>query len=96
MSPVVSGVGKLYNIGEKEAIASVHYQIREESSSNSWEWRGELVLEDVVNIGDSGTFMIELEDGRRGKCVLKKLVNLATSSIPTRFKYRLTGSSRLE
>ncbi len=96
MSPVVSGIGKLYRIDEEEAIASVNYQIRANPSAFSSQWMGEIVLRDAVDIGDGGLFVIELEDGSRGKCALKKMINRATSSVPPRFVYRLTGSGSLK
>ena len=96
MSPVISGVGKLYRIGEEKAFASVNYQIRESMSSFSSQWSGEVILRDEVSIGEGGWYLIELEDGSRGKCVLKRMVNRATSSVPPRFVYRLTGSGALK
>ena len=96
MSPVISGIGKLYRIGEEEAFTSVNYQIREDPSAFSNQWMGEIVLRDAVDIGDSGWFVIELENGSKGRCALKKMVNRATSSMPPRFVYRLTGSGSLK
>ena len=96
MSPVISGVGKLYRVGEEEAFASVNYKVQEGMSSFSSQWSGEVILRDEVSIGDGGWYEIELENGSRGKCVLKRMVNRATSSVPPRFVYRLTGNGALK
>ncbi len=96
MSPVVSGVGKLYRLGEGEVLASVHYHILKTSSAYSSSWSGEVTLREEVDIGEGGSFIIELEDGLKGKCRLKKLVNRATTYVPRRFVYRLSGDGPLK
>jgi len=54
-------IGKLYRFNDEEFVAEVSYQFHDESESSWW---GELSLVEYKRIGDSGGFIIELEDKR--------------------------------
>ena len=85
--------GRLYQSSNEEFIAGVSYQFQHESPQRWW---GELILIDYVRIKDGSGYLLELEDGRRGKCALKKRINRAVTSLPPRYVYHFTGSGKLE
>lgn len=86
-------IGKLYRSNDEEFVAEVTYQFQDESETSWW---GELSLVEYKRIGDSGGFIIELEDKRRGMCYLKKRVNRAVSGVPPRYVYHFSGTGALE
>jgi hypothetical protein len=51
---------------------------------------------DFVRIKDGSGYILELEDGRRGRCSLKKRVNRAVTSLPPRYVYHFTGNTKFE
>ena len=81
------GIGKLYKASD-EFIVNVNYQFHDDSESGWW---GELVPTEYRRFGDGDDYVIELEDGRKGRCSLKKRVNLATSSVPPIYHYYFRG-----
>ena len=85
--------GKLYQSNEESYIAEVNYQFQHESESRWW---GELILVDYVRIKDGSGYLLELEDGRRSKCSLKKRVNRAVTSLPPRYVYHFSGSGKFD
>ncbi len=87
------GVGKLYRSKDKEFSADVNYQLLDNSATNWW---GEFTLAEYMRISDGDGYMIELEDGRKGKCTLKKNVNKAVIGVPPLYYYRFKGRSRLK
>jgi hypothetical protein len=86
-------IGRLYQYSDEEFIAEVNYQFQHESPQRWW---GELTLVDYVRIKDGGGYLLELEDGRRSKCTLKKRVNRAVTSLPPRYVYHFTGGGTFE
>ena len=88
------GIGKLYSLSDNQFVANVNYKLfRHEAATNWW---GELTITDPVRIGEGDRFIIELEDKRKSKCHLKKMVNRAVSGVPPRYIYHFTGFSPLE
>ncbi len=86
--------GKLYKSGGgEEFIANVNYRFHDESATSWW---GELVLTEYKRVGDGAGYVIELEDGRRGSCSLRKRVNRAVSGVPPLYRYHFRGRGRLE
>ncbi len=86
--------GKLYKLGSgEEFIANVNYQFHDESETRWW---GELMLTEYKRVGDGAGYIIELEDGRRGSCSLRKRVNRAVSGVPPLYHYHFKGRGRLE
>lgn len=81
--------GKLYQSIDNVFIAGVNYNFQHEDTHNWW---GELILVDYVRIKDGGGFILELEDGRKCRCALKKRVNRAVTSLPPRYVYHFSGS----
>lgn len=86
-------VGRLYQSNDETFIAEVNYNFQHEESPRWW---GELTLIDYVRVKDGSGFLLELEDGRRCKCSLKKRVNRAVTSLPPRYVYHFSGSGKFD
>ena len=86
-------IGKLYTASDEQFVGEVDYQFQNESPTSWW---GELVLTEYQRIGESGSYILELEDNRKGRCYLKKRVNRAVSGVPPRYIYRFSGTGSLE
>lgn len=85
--------GRLYQSHDEKFIAEVNYQFQHESETRWW---GELTLVDYMRIKDGAGYLLELEDGRRSKCALKKRVNRAVTSLPPRYIYHFSGSGKFD
>ncbi len=86
------GVGKLYAPGGDQTGVSIKYRFYVASAAG---WRGELVLREYRRFIDGDGYIIELEDGRRGKCYIRKMVNRVIAAVPPTFSYYFRGSERL-
>jgi len=88
-------IGKLYqsSASDEELVAEVSYQLQHDSPPSWW---GELTLVEYVRLKDGSGYVLELEDGRRGRCALKKRVNRAVSSLPPRYVYHFSGTGGFE
>ena len=84
--------GKLFISGTEELVGEVEYQLHHESKTGWW---GELSFLEYRRITD-GSYAIELEDERTGRCHLKKLVNRAVTGIPPSYVYHFTGNGPLD
>ncbi len=95
---ITSGTGKIYKVGNKQAITTVKYQLHEEfTEGGSLErWWGELTFMEKVNIDNSDRYTIELDDKRKGRCSLRRRTNKAVLGVPPRFFYLFQGGSSLE
>ncbi len=85
--------GKLYKSGSAEVVGTVDYRFYDESEVNWW---GELVLTEYARLDEAASYVIELQDGRKGKCSLRKRVNRAVSGVPPLYRYQFRGRGRLE
>jgi hypothetical protein len=85
--------GKLYYSLNEQFIANINYQFQNEEDHSWW---GELTLIEYIRIKDGTGYTIELEDGRRRRCNLKKRVNRAVTSLPPRYVYHFSGSGKFE
>ena len=88
------GLGKLYRLDGAHFVADINYRLFNDPAAMNW-W-GELTLMDYARLDEGDRFIIELEDKRKSKCHLKKMVNRAVSGIPPRYLYHVTGFSPLE
>jgi hypothetical protein len=79
--------GKLYK-PESKFIAEVEFKRFIESDDN---WAGEFVLTEYKPVKDEDGYIIELEDGRRGRCSIRRRINRAVSSVPPLFHYHFRG-----
>ena len=86
------GIGKLYSC-DGQFLASVDYQCYDKSTQNWW---GELTLNEYQRLRDGDGYVIALEDGRRGKCFLKKKVNRAVYGLSPLFCYTFRGNGELK
>jgi len=84
--------GKLYFDGG-DFIVNVDYRFYDESTVSWW---GELVPKEYRRLSDGDGYLLELEDGRRGRCSLRKRVNIAVSGTPPLYHYYFRSSGRLE
>ena len=85
--------GKLYQSIDNALIGAVSYNFQHEEPRSWW---GELTLVDYVRIKDGAGFILELEDGRKCRCALKKRVNRAVTSLPPRYVYHFSGTGAIE
>lgn len=85
-------VGKVY-FDSGEFIVGVNYQFHDESQAGWW---GELVPKEYRRISDGDGYMLELEDGRRGRCSLLKRVNRAVRGTPPLYHYYFRGRGQFE
>lgn len=85
--------GKIYNSLTNEFIANVSYNFQHEDDHDWW---GELTTVEYKQIKDGGSYVIELENGSKSRCALKKRVNRAVTSLPPRYVYRFSGTNKFE
>ncbi len=86
-------IGKLYLDDGEQPIGEVDYQLYDESLTGWW---GELVLTEYRRMSDGNGYILELGDGRRGRCSLKKRVNKAVSGLQPLYYYRFQGLEMLK
>jgi hypothetical protein len=86
-------IGRLYQSIDEKLIGEVNYNFQHEEDHRWW---GELTLVDYMRIKDGGGYIIELEDGHRSRCALKKRVNRAVTSLPPRYVYHFSGTGKFE
>ena len=85
--------GKLYSSDGEEFIANVNYQFHSKSATSWW---GELVLTEYMRLSDGDSYVLQLWDGRRGLCYLRKRVNRAVSGVPPLYYYNFRGFGQLK
>lgn len=85
--------GKLYRSSDEQFLTDVSYQFQHELPQRWW---GELILTEYLRIKDGSGYILELEDSRKARCALKKRVNRAVTSLPPRYIYHFSGSSKFE
>ena len=81
--------GNLYRWDSDQPIGEVDYNLYDEASAA---WRGELIFVEYRKITDGDGYILELENGRRGRCALNKMINKAVSGFPTNFYYMFRGN----
>ncbi|MEE8582276.1 MAG: hypothetical protein V3S61_00180 [Dehalococcoidales bacterium] len=85
--------GKLYRYDDGQLIGIIEYKFQNETDGNWW---GEMVFTRYTKASNGDAYLIETEDGRRGRCALKKKVNKAVSGIPPLYYYHVRGIGPLE
>jgi len=80
--------GNLYRWDSDQPIGEVDCNFFNDSASS---WRGELIFVEYRKITDGDGYILELENGRRGRCSLNKMINKAVSGFPTMFYYMFRG-----
>jgi hypothetical protein len=84
-------LGKLYE--SDKFIGDVNYRFHDDSEASWW---GELILTEYKRVSDGDGYVIELQDGRKGPCFLKKRVNRAVSGPPPLYYYYFRGCGLLK
>jgi hypothetical protein len=82
--------GKIYDY-DGQFLAEVDYRCFDESQS----WWGELTLTEFKRLRDGDSYIIVLEDGRKGKCFLRKKVNRAVYGLSPLYCYTFRGNGEL-
>ena len=85
--------GKIHFLGEKQEPVEIKYRFYIESKAG---WRGEFIPQDHRRFIDGDGYIIVLEDGRRGDCYIRKIVNRVMPTVPPIYAYYFRGSGRLE
>jgi hypothetical protein len=93
---IKEGRGKLYLIGSEQFLSDIAYRLYQDLAVEVERWWGEFYIDRSVEIDEEGGYVIELEDGCKGRCYLKKLVNRVLPGIPAKSVYRVNGTSPLE
>jgi len=86
-------IGKLYGPRGESFVVGIEYKFYDESPTAWW---GEFVTNEYRPLNDGDGYVIELEDGRKGMCFIRKRVNKATTGIPTLYYYYFMGGSVLK
>jgi len=85
-------IGSLSSYDGDLSVA-VDYKLHDGSELGWW---GELVLTEYYRLSDGDGYIIEFEDGRKGRCFLKKKVNRAVYGLSPLFCYHFRGNGLLE
>jgi len=88
-----TGAGKLHIPGGEPEAVGVKYRFYVESPAGWW---GEFTPQDHRQFSDGDGYVIELEDGRRGDCYIRKMVNRVITTVPPIYSYYFRGVGRLE
>ena len=94
---VLNGKGKLYEARSEKCISEASYKIYEEVDESGIliRWTGEITLTTETCVGNTNTYMLELEDNRKGRCSLRRRINRAVTLLPPRYVYHLYGNGQL-
>jgi hypothetical protein len=85
-------LGRIINSLSGAEVGEVEYTFLNDSA---YSWWGELIFIEHCRVAEGDGYLLEVEDGRRGKCSLIKRVNKATYGIPSRYYYRFQGTGLL-
>jgi len=85
--------GHLYNATDGNLIVEVNYRL---IANNDNGWWGELTLSDYKRIKDGDSYLILLDDGRKGRCFLRKKVNRAVQGLSPLYCYIFNGNGDLK
>jgi len=84
--------GKIFNNVTSELLVGVDYRMFDTSENNWW---GELTLTEYKRLADGG-YILELADGRKGRCVLNRKINKAISGLLPLHCFRFRGTGELK
>ena len=93
---VKQGRGKLYRIGSEQLISDIDYKLYQDLAIEPKRWWGEFYLDRGVMSSEEGGYIMELGDGCRGRCFVRKLVNRVLPGIPAQYVYRVNGVGLLK
>jgi hypothetical protein len=86
-------IGKLYRIGGEQTGFIIDYRLVGDAATRWW---GDFILTEYRHLANEGRYYIELEDGRRGLCAIRKEVGRAATGTPTRYRYSFKGIGHLD
>jgi len=86
-------LGKLYDAHNAEPLVGVDYRLFDETDNNWW---GELTLTDYKRLADGNGYILELVDGRKGRCALTRKVNKAISGLLPLHCFRFRGNGNFQ
>ncbi len=86
-------LGKLYDARNAEVLVGVDYRLFDNTDNNWW---GELTLTDYKRLEDGNGYILELVDGRKGRCALTRKVNKAISGLLPLHCFRFRGNGNLQ
>jgi hypothetical protein len=86
-------LGKLYSGNNGEMVVGIDYRLFDETQNNWW---GELTLTEYKRLTDGNGYVLELADGRKGRCSLTRKVNKAVSGLLPLHCFRFSGSGDLK
>ena len=72
---ITRGNGNLYKELDQRLISGINYQLHEEYASEMARWWGEFTFTDNIQSGGNIQAIVQLEDGRMGRCQVKKMIN---------------------
>ncbi len=84
--------GKLCIPGDENATIEIDYRLHVDATAG---WRGEFVLKEYIRLHDGNDYVIELGDGRKGMCAIRKKVNKAVRVGPPHYYYSFRGRGKL-
>ena len=84
--------GKLCPNGDEKAKIDIDYRLHVDATTG---WRGEFVLKEHIRLHDGNDYVIELGDGRKGMCAIRKKLNKAVGVGPLRYYYSFRGRGKL-
>jgi hypothetical protein len=95
---IKEGRGKLYLIvgGSEQFVSDIDHKLYQEVDVEVERWWGECYIDRGVKISEEEGYVVELSDGCRGHCFVKKLVNRVLPGIPARNVYRINGVGPLK
>ena len=94
---IKEGRGKLYLVGGSEQFVSdIDYKLYQDLAAEPARWWGEFYLGRGIKISEKDGYIIELEDGCKGRCFVRKLVNRVLPGIPAQYVYRVNGVGLLK
>ena len=85
-------LGKLYDAHNAELLVGVDYRLFDETDNNWW---GELTLTDYKRLPEGNGYILELADGRKGRCAMTRKVNKAISGLLPLHCFRFRGNGSL-
>jgi hypothetical protein len=85
--------GKIHFSKDKQEAVEVKYRFYSETSVG---WRGEFTPKEHRNFIEGEGYVIELDDGRRGRCAIRRMVNRVMPSVPPVYSYYFRGMGHLE
>ncbi len=85
-------IGHLYSAHDGNLLVEVNYRLIADNDNGWW---GELVLADKKPLKEGDSYLILLEDGRKGRCFLRKKVNRAVQGLSPLYCYIFRGNGDL-